>query len=121
MFAGGCGRIFECDRRTMYESLQKLASLSDDTLVYPGHDYTLEDYEFAFGVEPENLAVGERLRDIKQRVKARQLTIPSTIAQERLTNPFLRADEAVLAAALNMPGSGAVEVFAELRRRKDVF
>ena len=121
MFAGGCGRILECGARTMYESLQKLASLGDDTLVYPGHDYTLENCEFASGIEPENLAVAERVRDIRQRVQARQLTIPSAIAQERLTNPFLRADEAELAAALDMAGSGAVEVFAELRRRKDVF
>ncbi len=67
---------------------------------------TLEDYEFAFGIEPENCAVEERLQDIRQRVKAHQPTIPSTIAQERLTNPFLRADEAELAAALNMAGSG---------------
>jgi hydroxyacylglutathione hydrolase len=105
----------------MYESLQKIASLDENTLVYPGHDYTLENYQFATGIEPENLTVKERLRDISQRVNAGQLTIPSTISQERLTNPFLRTNEDKIAAALNMHRSEPVEVFAELRRRKDVF
>ena len=57
LFVGGCGRLMECNAQSMAESLQRLASLPDDTLVYSGHDYTLENYEFAFGIEPGNQIV----------------------------------------------------------------
>jgi len=121
MFACGCGRIFESDQRTMYESLEKLASLRDDTLVYPWHDYTLENCEFAYAIEPENDAVKRRLDDVRRCVQQGSVTVGSTMGLERLTNPFLRADEAPLAAAVDMVGAAAVDVFAELRRRKDAF
>jgi hydroxyacylglutathione hydrolase len=117
MFVGGCGRLFEGNARTMWGSLQELASLPDDTLVYCGHDYTLENYEFALSIEPGNQEVAQRLRDMKHSGR----TVPSTILQERTTNPFLRAGTAELKAALEMPQASDVEVFAELRRRKDIF
>ena len=121
LFVGGCGRLFESDARSMWDSLLKLASLPDDTLVYCGHDYTLENYEFALSIEPDNQAVKQRLSEIRQAQKAGRQTVPSTMLQERTTNPFLRADTTALKTALNMPQAGAVEVFARLRRRKDVF
>jgi len=117
LFVGGCGRLFECNAQSMWESLQKLASLPDGTLVYCGHDYTLENYEFALTVEPDNQAVRQRLSDIRQSGQ----TVPSTILQEKTTNPFLRAGTPEIKAALKMPRAGDVEVFTELRRRKDVF
>lgn len=121
LFVGGCGRLFECDPQTMWESLLKLASLSDDTLVYCGHDYTLENYEFALSIEPDNQAVRQHLDEVRQTRRRGERTAPSSMSQEKATNPFLRADTPELRAALGMAGALAVEVFAELRRRKDVF
>jgi hydroxyacylglutathione hydrolase len=121
MFVAGCGRIFECDAAAMWESLQTLARLPDDTLVYPGHDYTVENLEFALTIEPQNQAVGDRLRQIRETIAAGGYTVPSTISQEKLTNPFLRADSPEIRGALKMPDDPAARVFAELRRRKDFF
>ena len=121
LFIGGCGRILECNARTMFDSLLKLASLPDDTLVYCGHDYTLENYEFALTIEPDNMAVRQRMQEIKQAVRAGGLTVPSTILQEKTTNIFLRSDTNEIKTALKMSNTGAVDVFAELRRRKDFF
>ncbi len=121
LFTGGCGRLLECNARTMFDSLLKLALLPDDTLVYCGHDYTLENYEFALTIEPDNKAVSQRLQEIKQTVRAGGFTVPSTILQEKATNIFLRSDTNEIKTALNMPNAAAVDVFAELRRQKDVF
>jgi hydroxyacylglutathione hydrolase len=121
LFVGGCGRLLECNAQSMWDSLQRLASLPDDTLVYCGHDYTLENYEFASGIEPGNPVVKERLEQIRQMLKRSELTVPSTMLQERTTNCFLRAGTPELKAALGMPQAQTVDVFAELRRRKDVF
>ena len=121
LFVGGCGRLLECDAKTMFESLQKLASLPDDTLVYCGHDYTLENYEFASGIEPGNQAVKERLEQVRRLVKQGKPTVPSNILQEKATNYFLRAGTPELKAALGMRNAQTFEVFAELRRRKDFF
>jgi hydroxyacylglutathione hydrolase len=121
LFVGGCGRLLECNAQSMADSLQKLASLPDDTLVYCGHDYTLENYEFASGIEPGNQVVKERLDQVRQLQTQGKLTVPSSILLERTTNCFLRAGTPELKAALGMQDAQAVEVFAELRRRKDVF
>jgi hydroxyacylglutathione hydrolase len=121
LFIGGCGRLLECDAQSMWDSLQKLASLPDDTLVYCGHDYTLENYEFASGIEPNNQIIKERLEQVKQMLKRGEPTVPSTILQEKTTNCFLRAGTPESKAAIGMPNAKAVEVFAELRRRKDFF
>ena len=121
LFVNGCGRILECEASTMLDSLLKLASLPDDTLVYCGHDYTVENYKFALTIEPDNEAIQKRLEEVRQAVSKGSQTVPSTIFQEKATNPFLRADTVAIKAALNMQGAQAVEVFAELRRRKDIF
>lgn len=107
LFAGGCGRIFECSAATMHQSLQKLAALPEDTLVYPGHDYTMENYQFALTTESANDAIKHRLEDIKRLQSEGKATIPSTIAQERETNVFLLAK--------------TEKDFAKLRKRKDAF
>jgi hydroxyacylglutathione hydrolase len=121
LFTGGCGRLFECDAETMWNSLQKLARLPEDTLVYCGHDYAVENYEFALGIEPDNDAVRQRLGELEQATSSGGQTVPSTIAQEKLTSPFLRVDAPELRTALELPQAPAAEVFAELRRRKDRF
>jgi len=121
LFIGGCGRIFECDAETMWDSLQRIAALPDDTLIYPGHDYTQENYEFALTIEPDNDAVKECLDRIRNQSGKADPAVPSTIARERATNIFLRADTPKIKAALGLDDASDVEVFAELRRRKDVF
>ena len=121
LFVAGCGRLFECNAQTMKDSLHKLTSLPDQTLVYPGHDYTVEDYECALTIEPDNQLVKDCLRKATDSQEAGGYTVPSTISQEKMTNPFLRADNHELKAAMNMADAPAVDVFAELRRRKDVF
>jgi hydroxyacylglutathione hydrolase len=121
IFVGGCGRLLECEAQAMWESLGRLASLPDETLIYCGHDYTLENCEFALSIEPDNEALKHRLDEIRQIQSRGGLTVPSTMAQETMTNPFLRAGEPEIGAALGMERARAVEVFAELRRRKDVF
>lgn len=139
LFIGGCGRLLECDAPSMWDSLLKLASLPDDTLIYCGHDYTVENYQFALSIEPDNQAVKRCLSEVRQAQGAGRQTVPpegvpfgtsrlvaatarqATMLRERTTNPFLRADTSELKTALDMPQAQAVEVFAELRRRKDVF
>jgi hydroxyacylglutathione hydrolase len=121
MFVGGCGRLLECNAQSMWDSLQILVSLPEDTLVYCGHDYTLENYEFASCIEPGNQIVKERLYQVRQLQSQGKLTVPSSIILEKNTNCFLRAGTPELKVAIGMQDAQAVEVFAELRRRKDVF
>jgi hydroxyacylglutathione hydrolase len=121
LFVGGCGRLLECDAATMWRSLQKLAALPADTLVYCGHDYTLENYEFAVSLHPDSRRLRERLAEVQKTVEYGRLTVPSTIAREKATNLFLQADQPAVKAALGMTDASPEEVFAELRRRKDLF
>ena len=107
LFVCGCGRMFECDGETMYASLQKLAALADETLVYPGHNYTEENVRFALTVEPNNEALKKKLEFVRNQTKSGQPTVPSTLAEERQLNPFLRAKD--------------WQTFAALRGKKDVF
>lgn len=120
LFVGGCGRILECGPETLWESLMKLAALPEGTVVCGGHDYMEENFEFALGIEPGNEAVARRLEQVRAAQKSGKV-MESTIEQEKETNIFLRADTAGVKAALGMQGASAVEVFAELRRRKDYY
>ena len=121
LFVGGCGRPMECDAAVLWRSLTKLAALPDETLVYCGHDYTAENYEFALTIEPENTVVQQRLDDVQAASGQGRPTVPSTIAQERRTNIFLRTGERPVQAALDMVGADSAQVFGELRRRKNIF
>ena len=121
LFIGGCGRPIECDASTLWDSLQNLAALPDDTLVYPGHDYTEENYEFALTIEPGNKIVKHFLQEIKEWQKEGKPTVPSNIGHEIATNVFLRADDPEIKSALGMPTATPAEVFAELRLRKNAF
>lgn len=121
LFALGCGRMFEGDPDTFWTSLSKLRSLPDDTQVFCAHEYTLANYRFAAALDPDNPALQARgvvLRELRDRGTP---TVPSVLADEKATNPFLRADDAILAGRLGLAGRPASEVFAEIRRRKDTF
>jgi hydroxyacylglutathione hydrolase len=121
LFVGGCGRLLECDAAAMWRSLQRLAALPPETLVYCGHDYAMENCEFAVATVPEGRRFHDRLAQVQKAVEYGQRTVPSTIEQERATNIFLRANDPHVKAALNMSDAEPCEVFAELRRRKDLF
>lgn len=125
LFSGGCGRLFEGTAAQLYTSLQKLAALPAETLVYCGHEYTVANLKFAQTVEPENAAIGAYLAEAIQQRNAEQATLPSTIARERLVNPFLRTHvpgvRKQLASELDRKSDNEVEVFARLRRWKDDF
>jgi len=125
MFGGGCGRLFEGDAEQMKASLEKIASLPGETLVYCGHEYTQKNLEFAATLEPSNAALAKRRRDVDRARAAGLPTVPSTIALERATNPFLRTDSEELRRSVQreMPGTpdDAVAVFAAVRALKDSF
>jgi hydroxyacylglutathione hydrolase len=125
LFACGCGRLFEGTPEQMYESLQKLAALPDETLVYCAHEYTLANIEFAKAVEPGNTALAEREQaDAALRANNRP-TVPSTLKREKATNPFLRCSEpAVIESANKYLGSRIghpVQVFTAIRDWKNSF
>jgi hydroxyacylglutathione hydrolase len=125
LFAGGCGRLFEGTAAQMAASLAKLAALPGETLAYCAHEYTLSNLRFALAVEPGNASLRER-HSREQGKRDRGLpTVPSSIAEERATNPFLRAGEpAVFAAAqahAGRPLADAVDAFAVVREWKNGF
>jgi hydroxyacylglutathione hydrolase len=121
LFALGCGRLFEGTPAQMWNSLQKLMALPDDTVVYCAHEYTQSNAKFALSVEPGNRALVERSGEIDRLRAGGKPTVPTTIGLEKATNPFLRADSAELQTNVDRMGAAAVEVFAETRRRKDHF
>ena len=125
LFAVGCGRLFEGTPAQMWSSLSKLAALSPDTRVFCGHEYTLANIRFALAVEPGNPAlVARQARESERRAKG-EPTLPSSIGDERATNPFLRASEPHVKAAAEVhaghPLANDVATFAELRVWKNAF
>lgn len=121
LFALGCGRLFEGTPAQMWSSLGKLRGLPGDTRVYCGHEYTQANARFARAIDPDNAELADRAKRIDTIRAEDRPTIPSTMAEERATNPFLRADDPALAAALGLVSADPVAVFAEVRRRKDNF
>ena len=107
LFAMGCGRLFEGSAGQMYANLKRLAALPPETAVYCAHEYTLSNGRFALTVEPENAELAARMARVEAARQAGEATVPTTIALERATNPFIRAS--------------SVEAFAERRLGKDVF
>jgi hydroxyacylglutathione hydrolase len=126
LFAGGCGRLFEGTAGQMVSSLAKLASLPDDTLVYCAHEYTLANLQFAQQVDPANTALAARITTETRKRAQDTPTVPSTIALEKATNPFLRHTDPGVVAVLEAngklpPGATPVQAFAALREWKNVF
>ena len=121
LFALGCGRLFEGTPAQMWNSLQKLMALPDDTVVYCAHEYTQSNAAFALSVEPGNTALVARAAEVARLRAADKPTVPTSIGLEKATNPFLRASSAELQHTVGLDGAAAVDVFAETRRRKDHF
>ena len=121
LFSLGCGRLFEGDASMMWNSLCKLTALPSDTIVYSSHEYTEANAAFAVTVDPENNKLLDRVEKIKQLRARGEPTVPSTMAEELATNPFLRPDDEKIRQLLNMQSATDAEVFAEIRHRKDNF
>jgi hydroxyacylglutathione hydrolase len=125
LFACGCGRVFEGTPAQMLHSLTKLAALPDETKVYCGHEYTLANIKFARAVDPDNAALAAREERAKALRDAGRPTLPSTLGEERATNPFLRCGEPVVVESANKYlGSrigDPVSVFAAIRDWKNRF
>jgi hydroxyacylglutathione hydrolase len=107
LFAMGCGRLFEGTPQQMYRSLHRLADLPPETRLYCAHEYTVSNARFAAHAEPENSAIANRLDEVIRLRDEGKITVPTTVAQERETNPFVRATDA--------------DEFARLRSEKDSF
>lgn len=119
IFALGCGRLFEGTAAQMWASLKKLAALPPATKLYCAHEYTQSNAAFAVTIDGDNPALQKRMQEIDALRKAGKPTVPTTVAQELATNPFLRAGEEAIRKKLNMMDAPRVDVFAEIRRRKD--
>ncbi len=120
LFVGGCGRLFEGTPAMMFTSLcEKLATLPADTKVYCGHEYTASNLRFALHVEPDNAAAKEKLARVTEMRGRDEPTVPSTIGEERATNPFLRVAEAGVRE--RFPGETPADVLGAVRRAKDSF
>jgi hydroxyacylglutathione hydrolase len=121
LMALGCGRLFEGTPAQMWDSLKTLRALPPKTTVCSGHEYTQSNAAFAITVDPDNTALKARINDITQARAQNMPTVPSTLQLEIDTNPFMRADDPALKAALGMPAASDLEVFTEIRARKDRF
>jgi hydroxyacylglutathione hydrolase len=121
LFSVGCGRVIEGTPDVMWQSLLKLRNLPPETQIYCGHEYTAANVHFALTLEPHNGALRSRAEEVVRLCSAGEATIPTTIAAEKLTNPFLRADLPALAAAVNRPNDNGGQVFAVIRAKKDAF
>ena len=94
LFAMGCGRLFEGNAEQMFANMARFAALPDDVRIYCGHEYTLANARFAAHVDPDNAAIAERLERVAVMRASGEVTLPTTIGEERATNPFLRAADA---------------------------
>ncbi|MDR3518894.1 MAG: hydroxyacylglutathione hydrolase [Azospirillaceae bacterium] len=127
LFSLGCGRMFEGTAAQMWNSLTKLRALPDTLAIYCGHEYTASNARFAVTVDPDNAALHRRIAEVTALRAAGRPTIPASLADERATNPFLRADDPTVARMLGLdrePSDAVadpVAVFAALRQRKDHF
>jgi hydroxyacylglutathione hydrolase len=121
LFALGCGRLFEGTPEQMWTSLRKILAWPDDTRIYCAHEYTQSNARFALTVEPGNPLLKERAAAVARLRAEGKPTVPSTLAEERATNPFLRPHSAELRAKLGLAAASDVEVFAKTRALKDAF
>ncbi len=121
LFTGGCGRAPAYEMKTLYQSLSAIAELPHETLIYCGHEYTLENYQFAVTILPKDENFNSALLRAKQATGNKRPTVPSTIAEEKKSNIFLRAGDPAVKKALKMMNQPDWKVFAELRKRKNNF
>ena len=120
VFALGCGRVFEGTPEMMWQSLSRLKALPADTTLYCAHEYTAANAKFAETVDPDNRALTDYISEIRAKRAEGEWTVPMPLSRELATNPFLRADDPALQAAMGYAGD-PVATFAEIRGRKDRF
>jgi hydroxyacylglutathione hydrolase len=121
IFTLGCGRVSEATPSVLWSSLQRIAALPNETRIWSGHEYTLANAKFAISVDGTNEALKTRYAKIEKLRAENKLTVPTTLADEKATNPFLRAGDPKVQKAVAMSGADASAVFAELRERKNRF
>jgi hydroxyacylglutathione hydrolase len=121
IFTLGCGRVSEATPSVLWSSLQRIAALPNETRIWSGHEYTLSNAKFAISVDGTNEALKSRYAKIEKLRAENELTVPTTLAEEKATNPFLRAGDPKVQKAVGMAGADASAVFAELRERKNRF
>lgn len=121
LFVMGCGRLFEGTPEQMWHSLQKIKALAKETKVYCTHEYTQANGRFALTVEPSNQQLQQKMIEVNYLRSNNQATVPSTIADELATNPFLREDSEALQKHTGMINRNPVDIFAKIRQLKDNF
>ncbi len=119
LFSLGCGRVMETPLPVMWDSLLKLSQLPGDTQVYAGHEYTASNAKFALTVEPDNVVLRDRAREVERLRADGRPTLPTTLSLELAANPFLRCAEPTVQAAAGLPGGDPAAVFSVLRERKN--
>jgi len=121
LFSLGVGRMFEGTPGPMWEGVKALRDFPDETLIYCGHEYTQSNAKFALSVDPDNRALQARAAEVDALRAAGKFTIPAELGMEKRANPFLRADDPVLARYYRLEGASPAEVFAAIRKGKDNF
>jgi len=121
LFSMGCGRLFEGTAEQMWDSMQKILQWPNHTMLYCAHEYTQSNAQFALSIDPNNEELVNRARRVDELRSDNQPTVPSSLNIEKLTNPFLRPDSEGIRNTLGMQSATDVEVFAEIRERKDNF
>ena len=119
IFGAGCGRLFEGSPLQMYTSLQKIAALPAETLIYPAHEYTAHNIAFALTIEPDNNALQQRAADTAMLRHQQHPTLPTTLSLEKATNPFLRCD--ILSEQPAFHHWQALDIFTEVRTQRNTF
>lgn len=121
LFTLGCGFLFEGTPEQMWTSLSRLRDLPDDAWVFCGHEYTLENAEFAVHFDGENPQLQSYVRKAQAKRATQMPTVPSRLGDEKSSNPFLRADHPEIAIKLGLTGGSPAQVFAEIRRLKNEY
>ena len=121
LFSLGCGRVFEGTYQQMFDSLNKIKNLPEDTKIYCGHEYTKNNLEFCVEFNPNNNYLKDKEKVIAAKIKDNKPTIPSTIRDEIQTNIFLRYDDPDVKGTLNLKNASDLEIFTKLRDLKDNF
>lgn len=119
LFAMGCGRVFEGTMQEMWNSLEKIAKLPPETILYCGHEYTSANAEFSLTIEPGNAALQARVKEVAALRADGKPTLPTKLSDELATNPFIRVDSAEIRRNLGLENAADWEVFAEVRERKN--
>ena len=117
----GCGRIFEGTPKQMFDSLNQLKSLPDETIVYSGHEYASNNARFALTVDPQNIDLRNRQKIVERNLKLKIPNVAGSLKEEKKTNPFLRSDSNEILKTLGLKNKSSFEIFTILREMKDNF